>query len=676
MRVMRDGTRYVAVSTYDERELPKAAGFRWDRELRRWWTSDPAVAGKLAQYADADLRPVLEAAAQARADVIAASRATAAAVDVPKPDGETYMPFQLAGIAYMAGRPAALNGDAPGLGKTIQAVGVINADPSIFRVLVICPATLRANWACELRKWLVVPAARLGHLAPKSPRETSTDPLTIGLVSTAAWPETDIVIVNYDIAEKLRDRLRAETWDLVVIDEAHYCKNPKAQRTAAVVGREERRGKQDGDEGIRARRKLALTGTPIVNRPAEAWPVLHWLDPVAWPRFWPYAMRYCGAHQNRYGWDVSGATHLDELQEKLRSTVMIRRLKEDVLTELPAKRRQVLVIPANGAQRVVDAEARAWHAREAELEELRAQVELAKAWDDDEAYEAAVQRLTEATRAAFTEMSRLRHETALAKVPYVIEHVQTLLDAGQKVVVFAHHHDVIAAIRDGLADAQPVELTGETAMRDRQGIVDRFQTDPACRVFIGSITAAGVGLTLTASSHVVFAELDWVPGNVTQAEDRTHRIGQREAVLVQHVVLDGSLDARMAHVLVEKQDVLDRALDREPDPLPVLPEAAATEAAPRSRVAKMAAALTDAHRATVHTALRVIAGMCDGARVLDGCGFNKLDTRVGKELAAWPSLTVKQAALGLLIARKYRRQLGETLAADLAAVAAATKEVV
>jgi SWI/SNF-related matrix-associated actin-dependent regulator 1 of chromatin subfamily A len=138
--------------------------------------------------------------------------------------------------------------------------------------------------------------------------------------------------------------------------------------------------------------------------------------------------------------------------------------------------------------------------------------------------------------------------------------VKNALLASPKIVVFAHHRDVVSEIAAGFEDAA-VTLTGEDTPEARQAAVDRFQTDPACTLFVGSIRAAGLGLTLTASAHVVFAELDWVPANMTQAEDRTHRIGQRESVLVQHLVLQDSLDSRMARMLIKKQRVLDEALD-------------------------------------------------------------------------------------------------------------------
>ena len=593
--------------------------------------------------------PTAAAEVQTKAVAVAASRTTELPVGVdasmiPIPAGESYLPYQAAGIFKAAGMPSVLLGDEMGLGKTIQFIGVINSCTDIRRVLVICPASLRVNIVREFNRF-------------------STRDLTIGIATTSHWPATDVVVTNYDIADKIKARLHAEEWDLVVCDEAHKMKNPTAKRTVAICGTEPKRGKPTLP-GVRGRRKIAMTGTPIVNRPMEVFTVLRWLDPETWPRFFPFGMRYCAGHQGRFGWDFSGNSRLDELQEKLRSTIMIRRLKKDVLTELPAKRRQVIAIPPDGIEDVVKAEIDAYDAREAGLAALRADVELAKASDNPQDYKDAVARLSEAARVAFQEMSRRRHDTAVAKVPVVLNHITDLLESVDKVVVMAHHHDVIHALEAGLGAYNPVCLTGETPMTARQANVDRFQTDAACRVFIGSVTAAGVGITLTASSHVVFAELDWVPGNMTQAEDRCHRIGQRDAVFVQHVVLDGSLDARMAKVLVEKQNVLDKALDREPvAQQPVLPDASATESKPPSKIDAIAAILTPEQMVAVHDAIRVVAARCDGAFQEDGAGFNKIDTHVGKDLAARATLSRRASALAFVIVRKYRKQVPADLAA-------------
>ena len=294
-------------------------------------------------------------------------------------------------------------------------------------------------------------------------------------------------------------------------------------------------------------------------------------------------------------------------------------------------------------------------------------MELAKGGPEDE-YKHAVEALQAGARAAFTEMAKLRHDTALAKAPHVIAHIEDALEGSEgKVVLFAHHHDVVAALAEALG-AQAVVLTGETPFPARQAAVDRFQSDPACRVFIGSITAAGVGLTLTAASHVVFAELDWVPANITQAEDRLHRIGQTQAVLVQHLVLDGSLDATMARRLVDKQEVIDRALDHLTAQEPVLPsEEPATASTRREKIAAEAEGLTEVQVAAIHEGLQMLAGMCDGARLLDGAGFSKVDTRIGHALAECAVLSRRQAALGRHLLVKYRRQLPAELLAQAGA---------
>lgn len=349
---------------------------------------------------------------------------------------------------------------------------------------------------------------------------------------------------------------------------------------------------------------------------------------------------------------------------------MIRRLKRDVLTELPPKRRSVIELPPNGCAGAIAAEHAAWDRTEARVQAAQAAAELAKASDDPADYEAAVLRLREAVQAAFTEISLVRHDTAVAKVPAVIEHITDALESVDKLVLFSHHHDVSDAILAALTEAgiKAVMHRGDLSADAKQAAVDAFQTNPAVRVFLGSIQASGVGITLTAASHVIFAELDWVPGNVTQAEDRCHRIGQHDSVNVEHLVLDGSLDARMAHILVAKQTVIDQALDKMAAAEPAAPtrEQAATSDTPPSRITKLAESLTDGQRAAAHAAVRILAGLDpDHAGLLNDAGFNRLDGRIGHELAERATLSPRQAALAWTLVQKYRRQLGPNLMAAL-----------
>jgi SWI/SNF-related matrix-associated actin-dependent regulator 1 of chromatin subfamily A len=546
------------------------------------------------------------------------------------------------------------------LGKTIQAIGVINSTPDARRILIICPASLKLNWKRELEKWLTVPRA-----------------IRIVNGGDLCVADDGIVVVNYDILHKHIDALRSIEWDVLIADEAHYAKTRSARRTRMLFGYEPT--KKEGKEReppLRAKRKLLLTGTPIGNRPAEFFPLLHYLDPKAWPSFFPYGKRYCGGYQSRWGWDFTGASNLAELQEKVRSSVMVRRLKKDVLTELPAKRRQVIELPANGAADAIRAELEAYESRADRIISLQVAVELAKASDRPEDYAAAVAALREGMSAAFTEMSALRKATAIAKVPAIIEFARATIESAGKVVLFVHHKEVVRQLAEEFGD-DAVALVGDTPMQARQDAVDRFQSDAGCTLFIGSIHAAGVGITLTAASHVLFGELDWVPGNVSQCEDRCHRIGQHDSVTVQHLVLEGSLDATMARRIVEKQDVIDRALDR--DAVPVYLAEPVYVASPKAippasddvkpdKLAEAAAKMTAGEREAAHQAIKLLASMCDFAQDLDGAGFNKIDAHCGHSLAQQEHLSAKQAALAARIATKYRRQLPEALVTQMRSV--------
>jgi SWI/SNF-related matrix-associated actin-dependent regulator 1 of chromatin subfamily A len=582
-------------------------------------------------------RTVAHAACSAEGKALQAataeSRATAPAVgsvtpEIPAPTGLRYLPYQLAGIAYAMTRKGTLIADEMGLGKTIQAIGVINASPEIHRVLIVCPASVKLNWQAECRKWL-------------------TRPLTVGMLNSAP---ADVEIINWDVLGKVTNF----AYDLVVFDEAHRAKNPKAARSkhAQRIAR-------------LAKKILCLTGTPIEAKPIELFPILQMVAPAEWDPagvvkgvcvgagagagFFRYAKRYCAAHKEQVSrtksvWMFDGASNTAELQEKLRATCMVRRLKKDVLTELPPKRRQVIEI-----------EGTCGDYDDADLDERN--------------YDEFVRRVR-SNKIAFEDISRVRHADAVRKIPAVLDHLEESLESSEKIIVFAHHKDVIAGLANGL-DALGVgyvTLTGDTTMTDRQAAVNAFQTDPAVRVFIGSLTAAGVGITLTAASHVVFAELDWTPGNMSQCEDRAHRIGQRESVLVQHLVIRGSIDARIAKILTSKQAVLDAVLDAEtiPDmsgrPLVEAPVGRAgheKDCVSEHGEGTPCLILPPAEVQRIHQALRTLAGMCDGAVQEDGAGFNKFDAAFGHDLAGHESLSHRQALAARKMLRKYSRQIGE-----------------
>lgn len=554
-------------------------------------------------------------------ETVAKSRAVDTEISLPVPTGKEYLGYQRAGIAYALAHQSTLIADEMGLGKTIQAIGIINASPKIHTVCVVCPASLKLNWRNELRTW-------------------STRPTTIRIIpqdqGIDEGNDVQVTIINYDILKKLPANA---SYDLLILDEAHYAKNPKSARTKLVQALAKR-----------CTHVVALTGTPILNKPIELWPILQMVAPETWDPagylkgknvnagegagFFKFAKRYCAAHEEFHGrtshWEFGGHSNLEELQEKLRSTCMVRRMKANVLKELPPKRRQSVVI-GNGCSD-----------------------DFGDLGDD---FDTMTRRTKEIP---FEELSRVRHEQATRKIEPAIEHIRGAVEASDKVVVFAHHTDVIDGLVAGLSDLGVVVLVGDTSQKDRQLAVERFQTDDSIHVFMGSLKAAGVGLTLTASSHVVFVEIDWVPATLTQAEDRCHRIGQTESVLVQHLVLAGSLDERMSRFVIEKQNVTDLALDVDTfGDVSNRPIAETTEQL-RARIRArrlLEAGLTELDIGAIHAKLQWLASQCDGAQVKDGHGFNKLDTNFGKALASQEQLTVGQALAAKKLLVKYTRQL-------------------
>ncbi len=475
---------------------------------------------------------------------INASKAVDTNLDIPRPDGLEYRGYQKAGVEYGINHKDIIIGDEPGLGKTIQGIGISNAIPWIQWVLIIAPSSLKSNWKGEWEKWCV-------------------KKLSVGIVKNGdaeSWPDTHVVIISFDLVKKHLKPIHARTWDFLIVDEAHFLRNPDALRTKYIFGHTEKASKKNQFTPVTIpaipRKKTALlTGTPIVNRPKEIWPWIHAVAPQKYNNFEKFALRYCGAKQTRYGWVYDGATNLRELQADLRSLCMIRRLKNDVLTELPPKTRQIICIDDESIKKAEQAATRRMfdkpeHANAKEL--LQTLVE-----DNKRTYEETVAALETLNKIAFFDMAKIRKETAIRKIPYVIDLINLAKENG-KLIIFAHHEEIFKALM-AQYPGEYAMVTGATPPAKRQAEADRFQNDPNCHFFFGSILAAGAGFTLTASAHVIFAEIDWVPGNMLQAEDRAHRIGQNSKVLIWHIVINRTLDAIMAKILVKKQADIDQA---------------------------------------------------------------------------------------------------------------------
>lgn len=650
-------SRYEWRGPYETKHLVDrtGAGFVWDKQRKVWWTYHGERAAKLRDYADASALERLEKTIEQREEAFESSRRLESDYQAPAPRGLAYMPFQRAGIEYAIEHNRCLIGDEMGLGKTIQALGVLNVQHASVpdqRVLVICPASLKINWCREAEKWLV--SDWEFHVVNAKDRFPNMSPK----------PYPTMVIINYDILGRYQAELREYHWDAIIVDECHYVRNPKTKRSKEIFGTK-------GLTGLMAERWMFLSGTPMANRPVELLPFVRFCAPEAWRGWHWYVKQFCAAFKEtvftkagpKSVWNTDGNSNLDELQQLCRSHFMVRRRKMEVLKDLPAKTRQVVELPLNGGHRQVKEENRAWVEWRDKLEDLKVAVELAKVSDDEEEYREALAALQQGVAIAFKDLSRARKHTAMAKVPWVIERVKDALEEGP-VVVFGWHKEVLQAVRDELGGGL---ITGDTPAKQRQQHVDNFQ-EGRIDLIIGTMGAMGVGLTLVRSSVAIFAELDWVPANVSQAEDRIHRHGQERAVLIQHLVFPGSLDARLAHTMVEKQDVIDAGLDVAMDfagidAEPIIPDLGESAAgvSTRDKLAEDGAKLSPGQVAAIHKGLQLLSEMCDGANAEDGMGFNKIDTRVGKSLAACPHLSQRQAALGKRLIERYRRQLTDEI---------------
>lgn len=491
-------------------------------------------------------------------DRLAQSRAVTSDIVVPCPRGFKLEPYQKAGVAYILTHKDTYLGDDMGLGKTVQALASLNifraADPKL-NTLVLCPGNLDLNWKEETQKWLAV-------RGPKDLPEIIIPPS-----SSFEVPRRDNILVILNYEKVVRDSLLTDSlkrvWGVLICDEAQALKNWSSQRTRAVLG----------EEGLmqRAHRTIFLSGTPIENYPKEIWTIAASICPAKFGNWREFSERYCGIHRERGRVVDTGAANLAELQQRLRSSFMIRRLKKDVLKELPPKRRQLIVLGQSKVDWSKDPDFARWkELYERDYETKLAALEAART--DDE-YKRAARKLDTFTGVAFEEMADFRHKTAMAKLPACIEYVDQLLKSGlDKLVIFAHHQEVLQTLAAHYGDAA-VSLHGEVKKRDRWPIIKSFQ-DGSKRIFIGGLKAAGVGLNLFAASTVVFIEIDWNPATLTQAEDRLCRMGQKKMVHVIHLIMEGTLDANIARRVVEKQNVVDKALN-------FLPEHGMPKTAPR-----------------------------------------------------------------------------------------------
>ena len=437
------------------------------------------------------------------------------------PEGRELYPFQYAGVRFgeLANGKFIL-GDDMGIGKTIQAIAYCALHQEHWPVLVVCPANVKYNWLKELRAWLPNCSSEI----VKNGKDEVTD--------------ADFTVINYDLMSKKKDEIMGIGFGTIIMDECHYLKTHTAKRTIATT-----------EVAKQCDSVLALSGTAITNRPRELFNTLSMVRPSEYSNFYKYSERYCGDEINSYTGKKrhDGASNVDELHGRLRD-VMIRRMKKEVLAELPDKVRQFVPV----------------HPTASELSEYRRSADM---W----LREYSMHKSNNSMPAGFVlnMLTDLRHKCGLLKVSATLDWIADYRDItdNKPVIIFTHHRDVGDSLIEGLSDDKRFNGTrwgridGTVNAEKRQQLVEQFQSGQLDGLVCATI-AAKEGLTLTQADTVVFIEREWVPGWEEQAEDRVNRIGQdSDTVWATYLSVAGTIDERFDRIVEEKRQIVSAVLD-------------------------------------------------------------------------------------------------------------------
>lgn len=427
-------------------------------------------------------------------------------------------PFQRIGVDFLCSRTAAYLGDEMRLGKTVQSICAANRLRA-RKILVCCPATVKLQWAEEFNRW--------------GDRSRVCDVIfgSRGKINDIAH----VIIINYDllIYKGIFDQLRKMRFDVGIFDEAHFLQGRKSKRTKTVLLK--------GGIASACARWWFLSGTPILNRPVELFPILAAVSPktiAPYNTYEKYTKRFCGAYWDGIQWYDKGSTHREDLNFRLNSGFMLRRTRKDVDDQMPEPETELVPIPAGGKLGQLVAQELKWTTKEAKYQSFAEEEES---------------------------ISRVRHEIALGKVDTAIRHLKYLFTITDKIVVFAYHRDVLKALFNGLSKYNPVMVHGGTNTIKREEKRVRFQTDSNTRIFIGQYVAAGVGIDLSAASTILFVESSWVPGEIEQAMARCDNLAKTEKVLVQFLVVQDSVEEHMLRTVIDKKRKIKETIEDDDD---------------------------------------------------------------------------------------------------------------
>lgn len=426
-------------------------------------------------------------------------------------------PFQLEGVRQIyLFRGRALLADEQGLGKTIQALYWIKKIPKRRPVIIVTPASVKYTWQSEAAlhfgmRTEVLEGRQRGGIKPLP---------------------GDIIILNYDILGSWLPTLLRSRPLCVIFDEAHFVKNIRAQRTKCLF-------KLVKDVPS----VLGLSGTPLTNRPIELWPVLKAIRPDIFPSREKYAWRYCKPRYTPWGWSYEGAANLGELNRILNGRCMIRRLKKDVLPELPDKVRCVVSFRLRNY--------REYHLAKTDFIKWLKSISLVRA-------------KRAARSQALTKVGYLLRLVARLKLEWTSQWIEEFFVAhpGEKLVAFTMHTFVIDELKRKFGK-EALVIDGRVVGRKRVETVRQFQSSRRVSLLLGNWKAAGVGITLHAAHHAAALDLPWTPGDLVQGEDRIHRIGQKEKVTVHYLTALETIEQNQIKILRKKSKILNAVLNGE-----------------------------------------------------------------------------------------------------------------